>query len=34
MPEGLLNLLQEDEVLDLVAYLLSGGDRENKMFAK
>jgi putative heme-binding domain-containing protein len=34
MPDGLLNLLQEDEVLDLLAYLLSGGDRENKMFAR
>jgi putative heme-binding domain-containing protein len=34
MPEGLLDLLQEDEVLDLLAYLLSGGERENRMFAK
>lgn len=34
MPEGLLNLLQEDEILDLMAYLLSGGDRQNKMFAQ
>ncbi len=33
MPEGLLNLLEEDEVLDLMAYLLSGGDRGHKMFA-
>jgi putative heme-binding domain-containing protein len=34
MPAGLINLLREDEVLDLLAYLLSGGDRENKMFSK
>jgi putative heme-binding domain-containing protein len=34
MPEGLLNMLHDDEVLDLLAYLLSGGDRENPMFAK
>ena len=34
MPEGLLNLLREDEVLDLLAYLLSGGNRESPMFAK
>ena len=34
MPEGLLNVLHEDEVLDLLAYLLSGGDRSNAMFAK
>ena len=34
MPEGLLNLLRDDEVLDLLAFLLSGGDRTDKMFAK
>jgi putative heme-binding domain-containing protein len=32
MPGGLLNTLQEDEVLDLVAYLLSRGDRKHPMF--
>jgi len=32
MPNGLLNTLQEDEVLDLVAYLLSRGDRKHPMF--
>ena len=32
MPEGLLNTLNRDEVLDLVAYLLSRGDRNNPMF--
>jgi putative heme-binding domain-containing protein len=34
MPEGLLDTLREDEVLDLVAYLLSRGDRHHKMFKK
>lgn len=32
MPEGLLNTLQEDEVLDLMAFLLSRGDRNARMF--
>ena len=32
MPEGLLNTLTPDEVEDLVAYLLSRGDREGPMF--
>ncbi|MCY2962189.1 MAG: c-type cytochrome, partial [Planctomycetota bacterium] len=32
MPEGLLNVLEQEEVLDLMAYLLSRGDRTNKMF--
>jgi len=30
----LLNMLTKDEVLDLVAYVLSGGDAENAMFKK
>lgn len=34
MPEGLLNTLQRDEVLDLFAYLLSRGDRNHPAFAK
>jgi putative heme-binding domain-containing protein len=34
MPEGLLDTLKEDEVLDLVAYLLSRGNRKNKMFER
>jgi putative heme-binding domain-containing protein len=34
MPEGLLNSLNREEVLDLIAYLLSRGDRENSMFKK
>ena len=32
MPKGLLDTFKEDEILDLVAYLLSRGDRNNKMF--
>jgi putative heme-binding domain-containing protein len=32
MPEGLLSTLEKEEILDLVAYLLSRGDREAKMF--
>lgn len=32
MPKGLLNTLNQDEVLDLMAYLLSRGDRSNAMF--
>jgi hypothetical protein len=34
MPTGLLDPFKEDEILDLVAYLLSRGDRGNKMFQK
>lgn len=34
MPKGLLNPLNEDEVLDLMAYLLSRGDRRSGMFKK
>jgi putative heme-binding domain-containing protein len=33
MPEGLLNLLSKDEIFDLLAYVLSGGDPKNAMFA-
>jgi putative heme-binding domain-containing protein len=32
MPTGLLNTLNENEVLDLFAFLLSRGDRRNSMF--
>lgn len=32
MPKGLLNTLNGDDVLDLMAYLLSRGDRSNAMF--
>lgn len=33
MPVGLLDTMDEKEVLDLMAYLLSRGDRSNNMFA-
>ena len=32
MPPALLNSLNRDEVLDLVAFLLSGGNKEDKVF--
>jgi putative heme-binding domain-containing protein len=34
MPEGLLDTLDRDEVLDLIAYLLSRGDRNDPMFRR
>ncbi len=34
MPKGLLNTLNRDEVLDLMAFLLSRGDRDSPMFRK
>jgi putative heme-binding domain-containing protein len=34
MPEGLLNVLTKDEVLDLIAYLESGGRKEAGAFGK
>ena len=34
MPVGLLNTLHKDEILDLVAYLLSRGDRQGPMFRR
>ena len=32
MPEGLLALLTQEEILNLTAYVLSGGDRKHAMF--
>jgi putative heme-binding domain-containing protein len=32
MPEGLLSTLSRDEILDLLAYLLSRGQRDDRMF--
>jgi putative heme-binding domain-containing protein len=32
MPAGLLDVLKEDEAMDLIAYLLSRGDRNHAMF--
>src|SRR5262249_51324799 len=34
MPTGLLNSLAQDEILDLMAYVLSGGKSDNKMFTE
>ena len=34
MPNGLINTLNKDEVLDLVAYLQSGGDPDAPVFSK
>lgn len=34
MPAGLLDTFKEDEILDLMAYALSRGDRTNAMFKK
>ncbi|MEO8350503.1 MAG: c-type cytochrome, partial [Chthoniobacteraceae bacterium] len=34
MPPGLINTLNQDELLDLIAYLLSAGNPQNKMFAR
>ena len=34
MPADLLKTLNQDEVLDLLAYLLSRGDEKNAMFRK
>jgi putative heme-binding domain-containing protein len=34
MPEGLLTTLSKDEILDLLAYIMTGGDAENKAFRK
>jgi putative heme-binding domain-containing protein len=34
MPAGLLDTFKEDEILDLMAYLLSRGDRNSAMFKK
>jgi hypothetical protein len=34
MPAGLLNMLQQEEILDLLAYVLSGGDAKHRMFGR
>jgi putative heme-binding domain-containing protein len=34
MPEGLINVLSKDEVLDLLAYIESGGRKDSPAFAK
>ena len=32
MPPALINSLNEKELSDLIAYLLAGGDKENKIY--
>jgi putative heme-binding domain-containing protein len=34
MPEGLIDTLSEPEILDLIAYVRSGGNKDDKAFAK
>ena len=34
MPPGLLNMIGNTDILDLITYVLSGGDLEHAMFAK
>ena len=34
MPPGLINSLNQDELLDLIAYLVSGGNKDDKAFQK
>ncbi len=34
MPEGLIDTLNEEEILDMVAYVRSGGNKDDKAFAK
>lgn len=34
MPPGLLNMLKDDDILDLLAYLLSGGNPKDPMFTE
>ena len=32
MPNGLFNRMTKDEILDLTAYLISGGDAQHEYF--
>ena len=34
MPEGLLNKLSREEIFDLIAFVFSAGDSNNKIFGK
>ena len=34
MPPGMINILNQDELLDLIAYVMSGGNAGDKAFAK
>jgi hypothetical protein len=32
MPPGLLNMMEKEEIMDLLAYILSGGDTNHRFF--
>ena len=32
MPPGLINTMNKEDILDLLAYLISGGDRNHELF--
>ena len=34
MPPGLVNTMTKEDIQDLLAYLISGGDPEHKLFKK
>jgi hypothetical protein len=34
MPPGLLNILNPEEVRDLMAYLMAGGNKDNKIYKR
>jgi len=34
MPEGLVNVLSKDDILDLLAYIESGGKRRHAAFSR
>jgi putative heme-binding domain-containing protein len=34
MPPGLLNMLEDDDILDLLAYILSKGNKDDPLFQK
>ncbi|MFL2938809.1 MAG: hypothetical protein ACJZ7A_06900, partial [Opitutales bacterium] len=33
MPPGLLTMMEKEEIMDLLAYILSGGDKQHRFFA-
>jgi putative heme-binding domain-containing protein len=33
MPPGLLNMMEKEEIMDLLAYILSGGDTNHRFFS-
>jgi hypothetical protein len=34
MPPGLLNTMDKEDILDLMAYLIAGGKSDHQLFAK